>query len=155
MFVHDLTDDDNDDEADHGDDIVDDYDDDVEADHGGDTVVDNDDEADHCSDIVDDEDGKLRERRMTVYPSDMEEADASAAEDMEDGSREVAGMGGGWGRIVFPPVRRGRHVAMNVCRACKGNAAEGEFERVVVTRSKNPLLHRQARKSLWGDLWPF
>lgn len=97
------------------------------------------------------------EREVALYPSDMEEAEEEAEEqeeEEEDGGGG-AGLGGGWGRIVFPPVRRGRHVAMDVCRACSLDGSEGAFERVVVTRSKNPTLHRQARKSLWGDLWPF
>jgi ribosomal protein RSM22 (predicted rRNA methylase) len=25
---------------------------------------------------------------------------------------------------------------------------------VVVTKSKNPTLHHQAKRSIWGDLWP-
>ncbi|KAK4741247.1 hypothetical protein SAY87_024835 [Trapa incisa] len=66
-----------------------------------------------------------------------------------------ADLGGGWGRIIFSPVRRGRQVAMDVCRSTKRDGSEGAFEHIVVTKSKNPTLHHQARRSLWGDLWPF
>jgi len=33
-------------------------------------------------------------------------------------------------------------------------ASKGEFARMVVTKSKSPALHRQAKKAIWGDLWP-
>ncbi|KDP25245.1 hypothetical protein JCGZ_20401 [Jatropha curcas] len=93
------------------------------------------------------------------YDSDATETDTIDDND-EDGEEEQektarADLGGGWGRIIFPPVRRGRQVTMDVCRSMNQNGSEGSFERIVVTRSKNPALHRQARKSLWGDLWPF
>ncbi|CAA7391905.1 unnamed protein product [Spirodela intermedia] len=113
-----------------------------------------------CSDCGESDSGAEEsslEREVALYPSDMEEAEENGEEqeeEEEDGGGG-AGLGGGWGRIVFPPVRRGRHVAMDVCRARNLDGSEGAFERVVVTRSKNPMLHRQARKSLWGDLWPF
>ncbi|PPS12077.1 hypothetical protein GOBAR_AA08546 [Gossypium barbadense] len=57
-------------------------------------------------------------------------------------------------RIVFPPVRRGRQVHMNICRSTNPDASEGSFDHEVITQTKNPTLHLQARKSFWGDLWP-
>lgn len=92
------------------------------------------------------------------YDSDVVETGAAddSAEDEENGEEGVdtADLGGGWGRIVFMPVRRGRQVAMNVCRSTNRDATEGSFDRIVVTQSKNPTLHQQAKKSIWGDLWP-
>ncbi|CBI34552.3 Methyltransferase-like protein 17, mitochondrial [Vitis vinifera] len=78
-------------------------------------------------------------------------------EEEEEGDEETtnADLGSGWGRIIFTPVRRGKQVAMDVCRATNREGSEGSFDRVVITQSKNPTLHRQARRSLWGDLWPF
>ncbi|KAM0939277.1 putative ribosomal protein Rsm22 [Dioscorea sansibarensis] len=66
-----------------------------------------------------------------------------------------AGLGGGWGRILYMPHRRGRQVSMDICQATKRDASEGALQRLVITQSKNPALHFQARRSLWGDLWPF
>lgn len=98
-----------------------------------------------------------------LYESDILESDINDevihdSEEEEGGGEEEpvrADLGGGWGRIIFSPVRRGRQVAMDVCRSTKRDGSEGAFEHIVVTKSKNPTLHHQARRSLWGDLWPF
>ncbi|KAI6706989.1 hypothetical protein NL676_009951 [Syzygium grande] len=88
-----------------------------------------------------------------VVESDVIDEDIDEEADEEESIR--ADLGGGWGRIIFTPVRRGRQVAMNVCRSTKRDGSEGAFERLVVTKSKNPNLHHQAKRSLWGDLWPY
>lgn len=95
-----------------------------------------------------------------TYDSDVMEADnvddnGEIEEEEEDEGATRADLGGGWGRIIFAPVRRGRHVTMDVCRSTNHDASEGAFQRIVVTKTKNPTLHHQARKSFWGDLWPF
>ncbi|XP_047166969.1 methyltransferase-like protein 17, mitochondrial isoform X1 [Vigna umbellata] len=92
------------------------------------------------------------------YDSDAVETDGDDDSDNDYERREErasADLGGGWGRIVFMPVRRGRQVTMNVCRSTKKDASEGSYDRIVVTKSKNPTLHHQAKRSIWGDLWPF
>ncbi|CAK7335787.1 unnamed protein product [Dovyalis caffra] len=91
------------------------------------------------------------------YDSDIVETDTIDENDEEEQEQEEAhaDLGGGWGRIVFSPVRRGRHVTLDVCKSNSRDNSEGSFERIVVTQSKNPALHHQARRSLWGDLWPF
>ncbi|CAN6480690.1 unnamed protein product [Victoria cruziana] len=81
------------------------------------------------------------------------ESDADQGEKIEE--TVPADLGGGWGRIIFTPVRRGKRVTLDVCRSTKQDGSEGCFERVVVTQHTNPTLHLQARRSLWGDLWPF
>lgn len=94
----------------------------------------------------------------SLVPYASDEHELSLFHDSEEAEAEQtvrADLGGGWGRIIYSPMRRGRQVQMDVCRSTKRDASEGTFERVVVTRSKNPTLHFQARKSLWGDLWPF
>lgn len=96
---------------------------------------------------------------VTTYDSDAIETDGAndtEEDDEVEGEEETASadLGGGWGRIVFMPVRRGRQVTMNVCRSTKMDASEGSYDRIVVTQSKNPTLHHQARRSVWGDLWP-
>ncbi|KAL4188221.1 hypothetical protein AMTRI_Chr09g22830 [Amborella trichopoda] len=68
---------------------------------------------------------------------------------------QPADLGSGWGRIIFTPLRRGKQITMDVCRSTALDGSQGAFQRVVVTQSKNPTLHHQARRSLWGDLWPF
>ncbi|PON73589.1 Ribosomal protein Rsm22, bacterial-type [Parasponia andersonii] len=89
------------------------------------------------------------------YDSDvMETTDVDEIEE-EKGEAARADLGGGWGRIMFSPIRRGKQVTMNICRSTKQDGSEGAYNRVIVTKSKNPTLHHQARKSLWGDLWPF
>lgn len=94
-----------------------------------------------------------------TYDSDFMEADDvddnDKVEEEEEEDTTSADLGGGWGRIIFSPVRRGRQISMDVCRSTKPDASEGVFQRVVVTQSKNPTLHHQARRSFWGDLWPF
>lgn len=104
-----------------------------------------------------DDDGEYEDDPIS-YDSDIIETDAVNDYEEEEEEEEPAAradLGGGWGRIIFPPVRRGRQVKMDICRSIKQDASEGSFEHVVVTQSKNPALHKQARRSLWGDLWPY
>lgn len=97
------------------------------------------------------------EHDLVPYASDVAETSLfHKNEEEEDEVEEVrAGVGSGWGRIIYTPVRRGRQIQMDICRATKRDGSEGTFERMVVTQSRNPTLHLQARRSLWGDLWPF
>ena len=81
--------------------------------------------------------------------------DNEADDEEEEEETARADLEGGWGRIIFSPVRRGKQITLNVCRSTKQDGSEGAYERLVVTKSKNPALHHQARKSLWGDLWPY
>ncbi|KAL5719062.1 5-oxoprolinase (ATP-hydrolyzing) [Ranunculus cassubicifolius] len=108
----------------------------------------------------DEDDDEIYEDDPISYDSDIIETDVINDYEEEEEEEEEepvarADLGGGWGRIVFTPVRRGRQVKMDVCRSIKEDGSEGSFERIVVTQSKNPALHKQARRSLWGDLWPF
>ncbi|KAM7525919.1 hypothetical protein LguiA_015821 [Lonicera macranthoides] len=108
------------------------------------------------------EDVPYEEDRVS-YNSDVTDTDAISENDEEEDKEEEqddeekahADLGSGWGRIVYTPVRRGKRIEMDVCRSMDREGSEGSFERVVVTQSKNPTLHHQARRSLWGDLWPF
>lgn len=91
-----------------------------------------------------------------TYDSDaMETTDVEDNSEVEEEETNHAGLGGGWGRIIFSPIRRGKQVTLNVCRSTKQDGSEGSYERIIITKSKNPALHCQAKKSLWGDLWPF
>lgn len=107
-----------------------------------------------------------QQEELAVVPSeepdpityDSEETEITDVEDNDEAEEEEtnrADLGGGWGRIIFSPIRRGKQVSLNVCRSTKQDGSEGSYERIIITKNKNPILHRQARKSLWGDLWPF
>lgn len=98
-----------------------------------------------------------KKENLVNYESDEVQDDTVDSDrDQEKGEETIpADLGGGWGRIIFSPVRRGRQVAMDVCRSIRRDGSEGSFQHLVFTRSKNPTLHRLAKKSLWGDLWPF
>ncbi|CAA0812270.1 Unknown protein [Striga hermonthica] len=85
---------------------------------------------------------------------EAEDGDGGDYEDDEKDESPRADLGSGWGRIIYMPFRRGKRVEMDVCRATNEEGTQGSFDRVVVTQSKNPDLHHQARRSLWGDLWP-
>ncbi|WCJ26575.1 methyltransferases copper ion binding [Euphorbia peplus] len=103
-----------------------------------------------------------KEVNQVYYDSDAMETDNKSEnddeEEVEEGEEKEtvrADLGGGWGRIIFSPIRRGKQVSFDVCRSTNPEGTEGSYERMVVTKNKNPALHHQARKSLWGDLWPF
>ncbi|EXC52362.1 Methyltransferase-like protein 17 [Morus notabilis] len=116
---------------------------------------------------VDYDDLVKQQEELAVVPSeepdpityDSEETEITDVEDNDEAEEEEetnrADLGGGWGRIIFSPIRRGKQVSLNVCRSMKQDGSEGSYERIIITKNKNPILHRQARKSLWGDLWPF
>ncbi|CAH9068782.1 unnamed protein product [Cuscuta europaea] len=102
------------------------------------------------------EDDLNEEEDPISYNSDDTESDTITADDGEwEEGEATAGLGTGWGRIIYSPIRRGKLVEMDVCRATNAEGTQGSFDRVIVTKSKNPTLHHQARRSLWGDLWPF
>lgn len=116
----------------------------------------------HAEDQFESEiENEQQEDDLVPYHSDITEAETEGSitdyEDGAEGQAETASadLGSGWGRIIHSPIRRGRLVEMDVCRATSQDATEGSYDRIVVTQSKNPTLHRQARRSLWGDLWPF
>lgn len=96
---------------------------------------------------------------IVPYDSDVSEITLFNKNDEEDDGNDDeqgrADLGGGWGRILYMPVRRGKRIALDVCRSTKRDASEGTFERIMITKRESPDLHLQARRSLWGDLWPF
>ena len=55
-----------------------------------------------------------------------------------------------WGRIVRPPLRRGKHVVMDLC------ASSGAMERRTFGKKKHKKdgVYRAARKAEYGALWP-
>ncbi|KAL8520512.1 hypothetical protein ACS0TY_011148 [Phlomoides rotata] len=106
----------------------------------------------------------LEEMKANRLPEDLEiesesqfeseETDAATEDEEKEEGPPRADLGSGWGRIVYMPFRRGKRVELDVCRATNSEGTEGSFDRVVITQRLNPALHHQARRSMWGDLWP-
>ncbi|KZV53270.1 hypothetical protein F511_23900 [Dorcoceras hygrometricum] len=101
-------------------------------------------------DLTDASDSNALETDSSVENDDVE----GVYDKGENGEMPRADLGSGWGRIIYMPFRRGKRVELDVCRSTNGEGTEGSFDRVVITQSKNPTLHHQARRSIWGDLWP-
>ncbi|KAK9067931.1 hypothetical protein SSX86_012042 [Deinandra increscens subsp. villosa] len=115
-------------------------------------------ESDYDDQIDSEPEDIFDDKKMIKYESDINEPYFTSESDAEEETSQEttrADLGSGWGRIIFSPIKRGKRVEMDVCRATNNEGTEGCFERVIVTKSKNPTLHHQARRSLWGDLWPF
>ncbi|KAL0446506.1 UNVERIFIED_CONTAM: Rsm22-cox11 tandem protein 1, mitochondrial, partial [Sesamum latifolium] len=109
------------------------------------------------SEAAQNDDYEKEDESTVSYDSDYSETDAATSENDENEEEEDvprADLGSGWGRIVYMPLRRGKRVELDVCRATNSEGTEGSFDRVVITQSKNPTLHHQARRSLWGTCGP-
>ncbi|BBN01161.1 hypothetical protein MPTK1_2g05200 [Marchantia polymorpha subsp. ruderalis] len=76
------------------------------------------------------------------------------SEHIETGPKLEADLGSGWARIVRPPLRRGRHVILDVCRSTERDGSRGDLSRLVWTRKGVLARHLKAKKLRWGDLWP-
>ncbi|KAI8366658.1 mitochondrial small ribosomal subunit Rsm22-domain-containing protein [Radiomyces spectabilis] len=53
-----------------------------------------------------------------------------------------------WPRLIQPPLKRKGHVVMDI------SAANGEIQRMVIPKSQGKVPYRDARKAMWGDLFP-
>ncbi|KAI8604424.1 mitochondrial small ribosomal subunit Rsm22-domain-containing protein [Dissophora ornata] len=53
-----------------------------------------------------------------------------------------------WSRIVVPPLKKDGHVVIDTC------AANGYLERIIIPKSQGKIPYRDARKAMWGDLFP-
>ncbi|KAF9988032.1 37S ribosomal protein S22 [Modicella reniformis] len=53
-----------------------------------------------------------------------------------------------WSRIVVPPLKKDGHVVIDTC------AAYGYLERIIIPKSQGKIPYRDARKAMWGDLFP-
>ncbi|KAL1568855.1 5-oxoprolinase (ATP-hydrolyzing) [Salvia divinorum] len=100
-----------------------------------------------------DADDRASNDQKLSHATTVNESGAEGVEE-EAAAAASADLGSGWGRIIYMPFRRGKRVEMDICRATNSEGTEGSFDRVVITQSKNPKLHHQARRSIWGDLWP-
>ena len=51
--------------------------------------------------------------------------------------------------MVRPPMKRTKHVILDLCKP-------GLLERKIISKGKHEKhVYKYARKSNWGDLWPF
>lgn len=53
-----------------------------------------------------------------------------------------------WPRLIQPALKKNGHVVMDVC------SKEGEIQRMVIPKSQGKIPYRDARKAMWGDLFP-
>lgn len=55
-----------------------------------------------------------------------------------------------WPRVIFPPIKAGKHTLVDVC------SAPQNFERLAVSKSRpHSFGYRWSRKAMWGDLFRF
>ncbi|CAI9093373.1 OLC1v1028863C1 [Oldenlandia corymbosa var. corymbosa] len=116
-------------------------------------------ETDYDDQSVSDTDEDEQEKNLVSHNPEFTEteaiSDSDANAEVQEEEKPAADLGSGWGRIIYSPIRRGKRVELDVCRSTNRDGSEGSFDRIIITQSKNPTLHLQARRSLWGDLWPF
>ncbi|KAI8887502.1 Rsm22-domain-containing protein [Backusella circina FSU 941] len=65
-----------------------------------------------------------------------------------DNESNIAQQAYQWPRLIQPPLKKNGHVVMDVC------ASQGEIQRMVIPKSQGKLPYRDARKAMWGDLFP-
>ncbi|CAG8502940.1 17538_t:CDS:10 [Acaulospora colombiana] len=53
-----------------------------------------------------------------------------------------------WSRLIVPPKKRTGHVVMDYC------SKTGYIERMIIPKSQGKIEYRDARKAMWGDLFP-
>ncbi|KAG0250763.1 37S ribosomal protein S22 [Mortierella polycephala] len=53
-----------------------------------------------------------------------------------------------WSRIVIQPLKKDGHVVIDTC------GASGYLERIIIPKSQGKIPYRDARKAMWGDLFP-
>jgi hypothetical protein len=61
-----------------------------------------------------------------------------------------------WPRLVAPPLKNPGHIILDVCSPMSvREPQEPSLERLTITKSQGKQAYYDARKSSWGDLWPF
>ncbi|KAI9027193.1 mitochondrial small ribosomal subunit Rsm22-domain-containing protein [Phycomyces nitens] len=53
-----------------------------------------------------------------------------------------------WPRLIQPPLKNKGHVVMDLC------VQNGQIQRTSIPKSQGKIPYRDARKSMWGDLFP-
>ncbi|KAF9931891.1 37S ribosomal protein S22 [Linnemannia zychae] len=65
-----------------------------------------------------------------------------------DNPEDMQAASYGWSRIVVPPLKKDGHVVIDTC------ASNDHLERIIIPRSQGKIPYRDARKAMWGDLFP-
>ena len=61
-----------------------------------------------------------------------------------------------WPRLIAPPLKNPGHIILDVCSPLSvREPREPSLERLTITKSQGKQIYYDARKSSWGDLWPF
>jgi len=64
-----------------------------------------------------------------------------------------------WPRIIRRPLKRSGHIIEDYCDTDGINYTAfsliGHLKRTVISKSQGKEIYTAARKSKWGDLWPF
>ena len=89
--------------------------------------------------------------------NDNEEEEEEKEEEKEETLADAVAVASShaWGRMVRPPIKKSGHVIIDLC------TMEGNLSRHVVARSSaweggvGKSGYKAARKSKWGDLWPY
>lgn len=55
----------------------------------------------------------------------------------------------GYNRLINNPRKKKGHVLMRAC------SSDGEIDEFIVSKSQGSEVYSDARKSHWGDLWPY
>jgi ribosomal protein RSM22 (predicted rRNA methylase) len=117
------------------------------------------DDADDADDVESDvEDFFTKDEEPMVFGSEAVNYDEYEDEEEElESLTDMAALSSSytWGRMVRPPMKRKGHVILDLC------TADGELSRHIVAKSHARETavgrggYKHARKSRWGDLWPF
>ena len=118
-----------------------------------------DDEDDDHDESEEDEEHEEHEEHEEDEGGDGEEEDDDEEEGKDVGETKAGAVAVAssfsWGRLVRPPIKRSRHVILDMC------SVNGELDRHIVARSSaweggvGKQGYKAARKSKWGDLWPY
>ncbi|KAG0271002.1 37S ribosomal protein S22 [Linnemannia exigua] len=65
-----------------------------------------------------------------------------------DNAEDMQAASYAWSRIVVPPLKKDGHVVIDTC------ATNGYLERIIIPKSQGKIPYRDARKAMWGDLFP-
>lgn len=100
-------------------------------------------------------------------------------EDKAISDRDIVSASYHWSRIILPPLKRHKHILLDVCSAPSGQAAvtratslrdaqnedqnpeeettapRPRIQRITIPKSQGPVEYKFARKSHWGDLLPY
>ncbi|KAH7404524.1 hypothetical protein KP509_15G029800 [Ceratopteris richardii] len=109
-------------------------------------------ESDTVEGVIEDDEQSTSEDDLTAEDEYYEEHMETDDDDHDE--KTLADFGSGWGRILFHPARRGKRVVLDVCCAANRNGTKGLFDRITLSKTTNRVLHFQASRSKWGDLWP-